>query len=91
MLKRSLLAATFVGALMLAGFATTSSAQARGCGYGGYGGYGGYAPYFGHAPRAAFYGGYGGPAFHRGHGFHRGYAPYRRGFGRRGIRFSIGF
>ena len=101
MLKRVLLALTFVAALGAAGVGMTNKAEARhDCdyGYGGYGGYGygGYYPSYyssyGYAPRFTYYRSHGYPHFdrhhYRGHrhGHHRGH--HRGGSG---VYFSIGF
>jgi hypothetical protein len=42
MIRRMFLAISFVATLGVAGFVSTGSAEAHGCGRGGYGGYGGY-------------------------------------------------
>jgi hypothetical protein len=99
MLKRTLLALSFVVALCAAGFGMSGTAQAgHGCGYdGGYGGYGYRAYYpsshysyydYGYRPRVSYYrsydrGGYG----HRGHHGHHGH----HGHGHSGVSFSFGF
>jgi hypothetical protein len=92
MLKRALLALTFVAALAAAGVGAVNKAEAgHGCGYYGGGfGYGGYG-YRDYYP--SYYGGYG----HRYHGFyghgHRHYGHYGHGHhhGHGGVHFSIGF
>jgi len=87
MVKRVLLAFTFVAALAFAGIGAsgTASAHGGGCGYrtsyyGGYPGYyGGYAPRVAYYPRAypVYYGGY--------------YAPTPRYHRHNGVYVSFGF
>ena len=98
MLKRTLLALSFVTALCAAGFGMSGQAQAgHGCGYdGGYGGYG-YRAYY---PGAAYYGHGFGPrvsyprvSYYRSydHGY---YDHYRHDHHYRGgsrVSFSFGF
>jgi hypothetical protein len=94
MVKRTLLALTFVAALGAAGFGLNGNAQAgHGCGYGGgyYGGgygyrtfYPSYRPYFtGYGP-PAYYRNYG---YHGGHGHHGHHGHHDHG----GVYFSFGF
>jgi hypothetical protein len=97
MLKRALLALTFVAALAAAGLGTASNAEAghgcyRGGFYGGYG-YGDYYPSYyggyGHGPRFSYYRDFG----HHGHGHrHHGHYHGHHGHGHHsGVSFSIGF
>jgi hypothetical protein len=103
MVKRVLLALTFVAALGAAGFGLSGAAQAgHGCGYGGgygYGGYG-YGGGYGHSSYYpsyhSHYGGYGyGPrvSYYGGHG-HHGYHGHHGHHGHHdhgGVHFSFGF
>ena len=99
MLKRVLLALTFVAALGAAGVGMAGKAQARhDCDY-GYGGYGhgghypGYYSSYGYAPRLTYYRSHGYPHYGRHH--HRGHrhGHHHRGHhrGHSGVYFSIGF
>lgn len=94
MVKRVLLALTFVAALGVAGLGITNTAEAYGgCHRGGGGYYGAYygrpAPYYGYGPRVvrrSYY--YGAPAYY---GPGPGYISYGR-YGRHsGFSISLGF
>lgn len=98
MVRRVLLAISFVAALGVAGFVATDSADAHGCrrgGYGGYGGYygayygGGYGGYYPYVQRTSYYPSayYGAPAYY-GRSYYGG---HHHGHDRGGVSFSIGF
>jgi hypothetical protein len=98
MLKRTVLALTFVAALCAAGFGMSGTAQARhGCGYGGGGYYGGSG--YGHggyySSYRPYYGGYGYRSYYGGHGHHGGYGHHghhgHHDHGHSGLYFSFGF
>jgi hypothetical protein len=92
MIRRVLLAISFVAALGVAGFVATDTAEAHGCRRGGYGGYygayygGGYGGYYPQVIRSSYYPPiyYGAPVYYGGHG-------HRHHHHHDGISFSIGF
>jgi hypothetical protein len=98
MLKRTVLALTFVAAVCAAGFGMSGTAQAgHGCGYGGYGGGYGYRSYYpsyyggySYGPRISYHGGHGHHGYH-GHRGHYGHHGHHHHHGHSGVHFSFGF
>jgi hypothetical protein len=89
MLKRTLIALSFVVALCAAGFGISSKAEAgHGCGYYGYRSYYpsyySYYDYYDYGPRISYY-----RSFDHGHHGHHGHG--HRGHHDSGLYFSIGF
>jgi hypothetical protein len=94
MIRRTLLAISFVAALGVAGFAATDSADAHGHRHGRHRGhygayYGGGYGHYPHVYRSSYYPAtyYGGPVYYGGYGGYGGHHCHDRG----GVSISFGF
>lgn len=94
MIRRMLLAVSFVAALGVAGFGATGTAEAgHGCRSGGYGGYyGANYGYYPHVVRSSYYPPvyYGEPVYY-GHSYYGGHHGHHGHGGHSGLHFSFGF